>query len=137
MKAVSGLFRPSRVFEWKDLEGPVNDLFAETYKSVASKLSEPLVVQELDSKPTIYGLDATTVDDLPRQVIPTFQYVSKYKRTQPDLITEEANRMAPLMEKYFEGANDLGANLLFEAYEEPPIDPKKQYKMYRTVVEIE
>ncbi|MBW2578615.1 MAG: hypothetical protein JRE38_11170 [Deltaproteobacteria bacterium] len=136
MKAVSGLFRPSRVFEWKDLEGPVNDFFAEMYKSVASKLGEPMVVQELDSKPAIYGLDATTVNGLPGQIIPTFQYVSKYKNSQSDLIMEEANQMAPHMEKYFEGVNDLGANLLFVAYEEPPIDPKKKYKTYRTVVEI-
>jgi hypothetical protein len=136
MKAVSGLFRPSRVFEWKDLEGQVNDYYGEMYKSVASKLSEPMVVQELDSKPTIYGLDATTVNDLPGQIIPTFQYVSKYPNSQADLVMEEANQMAPLMEKYFEGVNDLGVNLLFVAYEEPPIDPEKKYKMYRTVVEI-
>jgi len=93
-------------------------------------------VQELDSKPAIYGLDATTVNDLPGQIIPTFQYVSKYKNSQADLIIEEANQMAPHMEKYFEGVNDLGENLLFVAYEEPPIDPKKKYKTYRTVVEI-
>jgi hypothetical protein len=136
MKGVSGLFRPSRVFEWKGLEGQVNDFFAETYGSVASRLSEPMVVQELDSKPTIYGLDATTVNDLPGQIIPTFQYVSKYKHSKADLVIEEANQMAPLMEKYFEGVNDLGVNLLFVAYEEPPIDPKKKYKTYRTVVEI-
>jgi hypothetical protein len=136
MKGVSGLFRPSRVFEWKGLDGQVNDFFAETYGSVASRLSEPMVVQELESKPTIYGLDATTVNDLPGQIIPTFQYVSKYKHSKADLVIEEANQMAPLMEKYFEGVNDLGVNLLFVAYEEPPIDPKKKYKTYRTVVEI-
>jgi len=136
MKAVSGLFRPSRVFEWKDLEGQVSDLYAEISESIASKLSEPIVVQELDSKPTIYGLDATTVNDLPGQIIPTIQYVSKYSRSQAALVVEEANQMAPHMENYFKGINDLGVNLLFVAFEEPPIDPTKQYKTYRTVVEI-
>jgi hypothetical protein len=137
MKAVSGLFRPSRVFEWKDLEGPVNELYAELYAAVVLKLGAPMVVEEVDSKPTIYGLDATTVNDLPGQVIPTIHYVSKYPDSDADLVTEEANQMALHIERYFEGVKDLGDNLLFVAYEEPPVDPKKKYKMYRTVVAVE
>jgi hypothetical protein len=137
LKAVSGLIRPSRVFAWKDLEGQVSEFYAEISESVASKLSEPIVVQELDTKPTIYGLDATTVKDLPGQIIPTILYVSKYPNSEADLVSEEAHQMALHLEEYFEGVTDLGANLLFVAYEEPPTDPKKQYKMYRTVVEVE
>ena len=136
IKAVSGLFRPSQVFAWKDLESQVEVLYEEISQLIAPKFSTPIVVQELNSKPTIYGLDATTVTDSPGQIIPTIQYVSKYKNSQVDLVKEEANKMAPHMEKYFKGVNDLGEHLLFMAFEEPPTNPEKQYKTYRTVVEI-
>ena len=136
IKAVSGLFRPSQVFAWKDLDSQVKILYEEISNSIAPMFSKPMVVQELDSKPTIYGLDARTVTDSPGRVIPAIQYVSKYKSSQVDLVKEEANQMAPHMEKYFQGVNDLAEHLVFMAYEEPPIDPKKQYKTYTTVVEI-
>jgi hypothetical protein len=136
VKAVLGLFRSSQVFAWKDLESQVEVLYEEISQSIAPKFSTPIVVQELNSKPTIYGLDATTVTDSPGQVIPTIQYVSNYKNSQVDLLKEEANMMAPHMERYFKGVNDLGKHLLFVAFEVPPTNPEKQYRTYRTVVEI-
>jgi len=136
LKAVAGLFRPSQSFAWKDLENQVKALYEEMAKTISPMLSSPMVVQELNSKPTIYGLDAMTVAESPGQVIPEIHYFSKYDNAQVDLVEEEANQMAPHMEKYFKGVTDLGRHLLFVAYEEPPIDPEKEYKMYRTIVEI-
>jgi hypothetical protein len=136
LKAVAGLFRPSQSFAWKDLENRVKALYEEMAESIASMFIAPITVQELNSKPTIHGLDAMMVAESPGQVIPEVHYVSKYDHAQVDLIEEEANQMAPHMEKYFKGVTDLGRHLLFVAYEEPPIDPEKEYKMYRTIVEI-
>lgn len=136
IKAVSKLFRPSQVFEWNGLETKAKALYEEITKAIAPKFKAPIVMEEIESKPTIYGIDAMTVTESPGQVIPAIQYVSKYKNSQTDLVKKEANQMAPHIEKYFDGVKDLGENLLFAAYEEPPTDPKKQYQVYRTVVKI-
>jgi len=136
-KAVAGLIHPSAAFEWKGLEDRATALYQELAKSIDPMFSKPIVVQELDSRPTIYGIDATTVDDLPGQVIPVIHYVSKYPNSQADLIREEAHQMAPYLETYFKGITSLGKNILFTAYEEPPTDPKMQHAVFRTVVEID
>jgi len=136
LEAVSRLFRPSRMFAWKELDEQAKTLYGELAKSIAPTFSEPIAVQELDSKPIIYGLDAMTVGEFPGRVIPAIHYVSRYDGSQRELVEQEANEMAPLMGRYLEGIDDLGEHLLFVAFEEPPIDPKKQYKTYRTIVKI-
>jgi len=136
-KAVSALFRPSPLFEWKDVESQAKALYQEIAPAVAGKLNGKTVIQELESKPAIYGLDATTADDLPGQVIPVVSYVSKYPLSEVDRIQDEAQQMAPLLEKYFDGVTKLGTNILFTAYAEPPTDPKKKYHVFRTAVEID
>lgn len=137
LEAVSGLFHPSPVFAWKDLESRVKLLSGEIAKSLAPKFGTATIVQELDSKPQIYGLDAVIAEDQPGQVIPVILYVTKYEISQVDLVEDEAHQMAPHMEKYFEGVSDLGDYLLFAAYEEAPTDPEKQYSTHRTVVKVD
>jgi hypothetical protein len=70
-----------------------------------------------------------------KDVSPTIAYISKFQ-LEKDSITKESNMLLAHIKKMNPNFGDHFEAILFQAYSENPISPKKQYPFYRVALRI-
>ena len=68
-------------------------------------------------------------------IIPVVRYVTSIGLDKKEELENEANHMDKEVTDKYQGLKENFKYVLYEAYSEPPIDPKKTYHDYRTGVE--
>lgn len=82
----------------------------------------------------IYGLDAKYIDG--SGIVPFIKYTTNTDLDNKDAIEKEANNINGDVTNLYQGMKENFNNIVYEAYSEPPIDPKKTYNCYRTPVKL-
>ena len=80
----------------------------------------------------IYDFDVKYVDG--SGIVPFIKYTTNTDLDNKDAIEKEANNINGDVTNLYQGMKENFNNIVYEAYSEPPIDPKKTYNCYRTEV---
>jgi len=80
----------------------------------------------------IQGFDVRYVKE---GVIPVVKYITDTGLSNQEDLIKEANAMNNEVTGLYTGMKESFKYVLYEAYSEPPVDPKITYKCYRTIVE--
>lgn len=98
------------------------------------RLKNELTKWELpDKNYTLFGIGLVEAQD---GILPRVRYLA-HDEINDEATPKEAAALMEYVETHYPELAELFDNILFEAYTENPVSPKKQYNCYRTVLDFE
>ena len=124
------LLHPVPILQYKK-ESEITDYSKRFIDSTKNDYTFPKKLENTDNV-ELYGFDVKYVKD---ELIPVVKYTTNMELSNKEAIEKEANEINNEVTSQYPGMKENFKLFLYEAYSEPPIDPKKTYNCYRTGVE--
>lgn len=131
MGLCSKLLRPAPFIQYKK-ESEITDYSKKLVQSINNEYTFPDKLKNTNNV-ELYGfrVEYTKNDG----IIPVIRYVTSIKLGNKEELQNEANNMNTEVTNKYPGLKENFKYILYEAYSEPPTDPKKTYNDYRSGVE--
>ena len=131
MGLCSKLLRPASFIQYKK-ESEIVDYSKKLNKSITDEHTYPEKLKNTNNA-EIYGFDVKyTKND---GIIPVVKYVTGIELGKKEELQKEADGMNKEVTDKYSGMKENFKYILYEAYSERPIDPKKTYNNYRSGVQ--
>lgn len=124
------LLNPAPFIEYKKAS-EINSYSKKVLSNLNNKYTFPKKLESVKNI-EVYSLDIQYVK---QGLIPVIKYTTSTNLSDENKIRQEANDMNNEVISLYPGMKENFKYFLYEAYSEPPIDSKKMYNCYRTVVE--
>ncbi len=130
MELCNKVLRPAPFIQYKK-ESEITDYGKKLNQSLNENYTFPERLK--DSNVEMYGFRVEYTKDV--GIVPVVRYVTSIELDKKDSLEKEANDMNKEVTDKYQGLKENFKYVLYEAYSEPPTDPKKTYHDYRTGVE--
>jgi len=125
----SRLLRPAPFLQYKE-ESEIVSYGKNLQDSIKKNYGFPKKLESA-SEIEIYGLDVQCVKE---GLLPVIKYTTNTELINENAVKKEANVIDKEVINLYPGMKETFKFFLYEAYSEPPVDPKIKYNCYRTVV---
>ncbi|MBC8060085.1 MAG: hypothetical protein H7Y18_05405 [Clostridiaceae bacterium] len=124
------LLRPAPFLQYKK-ESEITNYSKKLSNSLKKDYGFPKKLENTNNI-SIYGLDVQCVQE---GLIAVIKYTTNTEMSNEKEIEKEANGINKEVTNLYLGMKENFKFFMYDAYSEPPIDIKKSYKCYRTIVQ--
>ena len=132
LQLANSCLQPAPFLRYKQ-EEEIGDFGKKLQAELSSKYAFPIQLSSVPGNPSIYRLDPQFAEG---EMVSIVTYVTSISLDDANALKEEANRMNSIVQEMFPGIGEGATHIVYRAYSEPPLDPKKQYRSYGTLVEV-
>ena len=130
--AIKKILRPAPYFQFQEEENIIS-LLNEIQDKTSKEYRFPMHLMKVENNPTIYFIQPNFMNN---KFVPLVKYVTGFSIDDVENIKKEAHLMHSNFIELFPGITHGVEHILYQAFVEPPTDPKKLYKAYGVAVDV-